>query len=288
MKKLLILLAAFMMFNCSNKQDEIKKLSENGVESIPAIAKYLEDPDMAVRKEATKTLGEIGTEQSLVFLKQCRDNAKQKEEMLFVNEIMKKVKDNMAPKKPTFVPRPVNENDPLQTQVSNYVYNFMFKGGVGYGPKDEMELEVKGATVINYTDMTEFYENTLRIKDWKTFYEYIKRTVLGYPTGDITAEIFKKFPQLTTFKQIAYVGEEPTTKDGVTVYAKKRTIGKAEISQASFKKIDGDTKEYLDKLSVSQQHFAEFEDEVGKFIKGVWYDKTIENKAKAQVSGGTE
>ena len=289
MKKILILLVIMLSVACSNKQDEIKELSSKGVESIPQIAKYLEDPDMSVRKSAATALGEVGTEQSIVFLKEYRNAAKQNEEMLFANGVIKQIKATLAPKKPTFIKRPVNENDPLETQVKNHLYNFMFKGGVGYGPKDELEITVKGSTIINYTDMTDFYENTLRIKDWKTFYEYIKRAVLGYPTGDITAEVFKTFPQIKTFKEVAYVGEgRSVDANGKTTFKKRRPIGKAQISQSAFKSIDEDTKEYLDKLSVSQQHFAEFETEVGKYIKGIWYDKTLENKAKKQISTGTE
>jgi len=276
MKKILFLFVAIVVFSCSNKQDEIKQLSQKGISSISEVAKFLDDPDMKVRKTAAKALGKIGTEQSIVYLKAYRDDAKQREELIFANSIIKKIKATLAPKKPKFVKRAVNKNDPLETQVINTVYNFMFRDGVGYGPKDELELKVKGNTVINYTDMTEFYENTLRIKDWKTFYEYIKRAVLGYPTGDITAEIFKKFPQMKTFSEVAYVKEN----------GKKKTVGKAKISRKSFYSIDSDTKEYLDKLSVSQEHFGEFEGEVGKYIKGIWYDKTIAKEAKDQVSKG--
>lgn len=290
MKKLLILLAALIVFNCSNKQDEIKELSVGGSNSIPEIAKFLQDPDMAVRKSAATALSEIGSEQSLIYLKEYRNLAKQSEEIVFANEMMKSVQSKMTPNKPKFVERAVNDSDPLETQVQNFIHNFVFKDGVGYGPKDEFIVEVKGTTVINYTDMTDFYNNTKRIKDWKTFYEYVKRTVLGFPTGDITAAVFEKFPQVTKFNEVAFVGENPEKdKDGkVLSYGKRKPIGKCGITSAAFKKIDPNTKEYLDKLSVSQQHFDKFEEEVQKFVSGVWYDQTVETNAKKQVSVGVE
>ncbi len=291
MKKILVLLLiVFLTIACSNKKEELEKLYNQGPSSIPKIAEYLKDPDLEVRKMALFYLGKLGSKEAIPYIEEYANSAKNPAERNMAIKTIAKINEIVAkknPPKPKYQPKPVNPDDPLQVQVQNFVWNFQIKDNPYY-IGDTMKVEVRGHTVINWTDMTDYYNETKRIKDWKTFYEYLKRTVLGFPTGDLAGAIFDKFPQIKVFKEYAYVCVKYEGKDGKKVCVRKKVIGKATITRKNYNRIDKIEKEYLDKLSVSSQHFDEFEKEAKKFVKGIWYDPVIVRKAKAQKAQGVE
>lgn len=294
-KKVIAILAVFVIIiSCTSKKEEIMNLSKKGAEGIPAIAQYLKDPDPEIRKTALEALAQTGEKAAIPYIEAFVNSARKLEDRQLAIKALQKLNQNLKeeapkPQKPTYKIYEIKKTDPLEKQINYYVHNFLVKDNP-YNKPDDLELKVEGDMVINYTDMTDFYKETQRTQDWRTFFEYVRRTVLGFPTGDVTGEIFKKFPQIKKFKEVAYVGIGEPYKDemGRLVYKKKKIIGSSIITRINYFKIDSLTKEYLDKLSVLQNEVDEFEKQSRKYVTNVWYDPEIVSKAKNQKAVGTE
>lgn len=288
--KVVLVVMLVTIIGCSGKKDEIIELSKQGSVAIPEIANYLKDPDTEIRKAALFHLKNMVDMKAIPHIEAYINSAKRPVERQWGIDAINHIKTEHARRNPppVVVKKPVNESDPLVTQINNFVHNLLVAGDP-YFKGDPMAITLQGNTVINWTDMTQFYKDTQRMRDWITFYEYIRRGVLGYPTGDLTGRIFEKFPQINKFQQHIFVGEgEPEQKDGYVVYPRRRVIGKSTITRADYNRIDPEQKKYLDILSVTKQHFAEFEREAKKFVKNVWYDPTIAQKANQQTAKGIE